>query len=265
MATGLVLGWWLRGRRDKKRAKVTAKRHKAEVGKLEKDQEAQRWVTKAQEQKQAETERKLQYMDRQQREAETQRTAERRQQLRQVSVAEAAAAAEQLARKQLEAQRTPEIHLSHVAEQPAEQIEVPDGNRLERSEWLTTQVDVRTGRPVEQPSFHYGREYYRERAAESMPIVHRNAAAGEVALVAAAMDNGRSSGTGSSSDSSATKPQPQPGQGVAQSTAIPSATSSGPPPHVPGASPSNRQDDSSVWLYVAALVVIGILLYVVLR
>ena len=253
VASGLVLGWWLRGRRAKRREKRAAKKHKAEVRKLEKAQESQRWVAEAQGEKQAETERKLQYMERRRQETQTEYRA-----------AEAAASAEQLARKQLEAQRTPEINLSRVAEQPAEQIEVPDGDRLKRSEWLTTQVDVRTGRPVEQPSFHYGREYYRERAAENMPIAHRNAAAGEVALVAASIDNGRPAGKSDDAAGGATSPQAQP-QGAQSTAHIPDATSSGPPPQIPRTRSGDRQSDSSVWLYVAALLVIAVLLYVVLR
>ncbi len=72
--------------------------------------------------------------------------------------------------------------------QPAERLEVPEGHRLETSAWHTIEVDAKTGKPVENPTFAYGQEYYRERSHEAAPRDDkRDAAAGEVALVAAAM------------------------------------------------------------------------------
>jgi hypothetical protein len=69
---------------------------------------------------------------------------------------------------------------------PEEQLHVPGGHRLETSAWHSIEVDAKTGKPVENPVFEYGREYYRERAQESAPIRQRDATAGEVALAAAA-------------------------------------------------------------------------------
>lgn len=71
-------------------------------------------------------------------------------------------------------------------EQTLEQLNIPSDHRLETSAWHSIEVDNKTGKPVEQPTFNYGREYYRERAQEAKPHPDREAATGEAALLAAA-------------------------------------------------------------------------------
>lgn len=48
---------------------------------------------------------------------------------------------------------------------PAE-LQVPVDHHLETSAWHTIEIDNKTGRPVENPSFTYGQEYHHERAQE---------------------------------------------------------------------------------------------------
>lgn len=71
----------------------------------------------------------------------------------------------------------------------AERLEVPAEHRLETSAWHTIEVDAKTGKAVENPTFAYGEEYYRERAKETGPRATptQKQAAGEVALVAASL------------------------------------------------------------------------------
>jgi len=148
--------------------------------------------------------------------------------------------------------RTPERVVS-----PAnpEQLIIPPEHRLETSAWHSIEVDAKTGKPVEMPAFQYGQEYYRERAQEATPTQQRNAAAGEVALVAAA--GGVQSGS-SAQDDGRSQPPVQ----------IPSATRQGPPSSSPQAS---RQSSSNAtppvsppaplwpWLLALAVVVISLL------
>jgi hypothetical protein len=67
-----------------------------------------------------------------------------------------------------------------------EGVTVPPEHKMVSSAWHSIEMDKRTGRPVESPTFAYGHEYYRERAHENRPSDQRNAAAGGVALAAAA-------------------------------------------------------------------------------
>lgn len=68
-------------------------------------------------------------------------------------------------------------------------VDLPAGHRLERSVWHAIEVD-KTGKAVENPAVEYGDEYYHERRHEATPIDENvSAAAGEVALVAAAIND----------------------------------------------------------------------------
>lgn len=73
-----------------------------------------------------------------------------------------------------------------------EQLHLPKGHRIERSAWHNIEVDVRTGRAVENSAIEYGEEYYKERAHEGR-IVKDNvgAAATGVALAAVAAARAR--------------------------------------------------------------------------
>ncbi|MFZ2513082.1 MAG: hypothetical protein WAW63_01340 [Candidatus Saccharimonadales bacterium] len=73
-------------------------------------------------------------------------------------------------------------------ERQREQIEVGQGNRIEHSAWHSVEVD-RHGKAVQETALDYGHEYYKERAKEVDPVSkqHVDVAAGEVALVAAAL------------------------------------------------------------------------------
>lgn len=153
---------------------------------------------------------------------------------------------------------------------PDGRIQVPDGHILNTEGWVITEIDKATGKAVEQPSFTYGHEYYRERAQEGTPTTQRNVAAGEVALVAAAM-----------SQHQADKSAPRAGTGAGGSAAsgpvIPGAASSA--AHIPnatmqGAPPSHKSqaDDATddtherataqppIWPLLAVLVVIVVLI-----
>lgn len=148
-------------------------------------------------------------------------------------------------------QSNPEQHMLGSPEQLA----VPADHRLETSAWHSIEIDNKTGKPVENPTFTYGKEYYRERAKEATPKEQRNAATGEVALVAAAMSQ-------SDAGSSATLPI-APG--------IPLATTQGAPKKdalkAGLKSLSRSSDDDSakpLWPWIVALVVVVICLIIVI-
>jgi hypothetical protein len=159
------------------------------------------------------------------------------------------------------------------------QLELPPDHYLDASSWLAVEMDKKTGRAAENPSREYGREYHRERAQENGQASQRTAAAGEVALVAAAMsqqghgtkrdDEKRHGGGGSGSVISG-------GGGAAGLTddrAIPSATTQGPPPRR-NESPKNTQgskhgsssgaSDQPLWPWVVALAVVVAMLVLLL-
>ncbi|HPR09594.1 MAG TPA: hypothetical protein PLT04_03415 [Candidatus Saccharibacteria bacterium] len=50
-----------------------------------------------------------------------------------------------------------------------EVLELPPEHHVERSAWLSTEVD-KQGNVVETPHFEYGKEYYKERARERAPV-----------------------------------------------------------------------------------------------
>jgi hypothetical protein len=143
--------------------------------------------------------------------------------------------------------------------QVIEQLDIPPDHRLESSAWHTIEVDSRTGKPVENPTFQYGHEYYRERAQEGTPTAQRNAAAGEVALVAAATEAATKHITDTAT---AIKPG-----------YIPDATTQGPPISSSQAEANSKQKSPQkqssttgpLWPWLVALVVIAICLVAVVR
>jgi len=148
-----------------------------------------------------------------------------------------------------------------LAEVPGQELAIPAGHRLETSAWHTIEVDAKTGRPAETPAFTYGHEYYRERAAENTPAYQRNAAAGEVALVAAAV-----AGQGGASDTPNIPP-------------IPDASTQGAPPKHPKQASADQtsrgkssaghtaasDDTQPLWPWVVTLIVIVVVLVLLLH
>jgi len=142
--------------------------------------------------------------------------------------------------------------------EPAEQLEIPKDHHLETSAWHTIEVDSKTGKPVENPTFAYGHEYYQERAHEAAPKDQRNAAAGEIALVAAAMA-GEPGTAGASPVSSAHIP-------LATTQGAPHRSAAAKQADAPAKPPTPLLTATGpLWPWVAALVVIIILLAVVIH
>lgn len=71
-----------------------------------------------------------------------------------------------------------------------EGLAIPKDHHVERSAWHNIEVD-KSGKAVQESAFEYGHEYYKERAHEMTPSQQQqlDAAAGEVALVAAALSD----------------------------------------------------------------------------
>jgi hypothetical protein len=81
------------------------------------------------------------------------------------SVTERVGSVEQRLRSQANQERPKTVE--RVATEPTEQLEIPTEHRLEASSWHSIEVDARTGKVVENPTFQYGQEYHRERAHET--------------------------------------------------------------------------------------------------
>ena len=219
-----------------------------------------------QEKQQAENHRQLEAAERRSTDAERQlreqRISERQTTERLVTMQEATA------KQQAEAAKVREVPIAKdgVLEAP-ERLEIPQEHVLQSSAWHSIEIDKRTGRPVENPTFMYGREYYRERAHETGPVSRRNAAAGEVALVAAAR-SGNSSAGGTTAGAVGVQDA-----NASTSTNIPSATTQGPPSRqkAKDAASSVRNHLTApsatgpIWPYLVALVVILFCLVVLLR
>ena len=211
---------------------------------------------------------KQQEENRRQLQAAEQRSATAEQQLREQRVSERRTTErfvtmqETTAKQQAEAAKIREVPIAKgdVLEEPG-RLEIQQEHVLQSSAWHSIEIDKRTGRPVENPTFMYGREYYRERAHETGPVSRRNAAAGEVALVAASRGGGGSDGgaTGGGSNSAGTQ-----GSSAPMPAIIPNATTQGPPARQRAKdAASNVRDQLTapsaagpIWPYLVALVVI---------
>ncbi len=142
------------------------------------------------------------------------------------------------------------------------QLEIPENHYLKKEGWVVTEHEKKSGKLVTEPSFEYGREYHNERAQEIGRAQHRNTAAGEIALVAAATTT---SHTGSSTSGNAAAPSP---------VQIPNATTQGSPSVVrptqqaaQTTTPETAQktdDTAPLWPWVAALAAIALCLAVLL-
>lgn len=92
-------------------------------------------------------------------------------------------------------------------ERQLEQLELAQGHHIERSAWHNIEVD-RHGKTVQETALEYGHEYYKERGHETGPKTKQQvAAAGEVALVAAALGGGASAGLSQGDHGAASQPQ----------------------------------------------------------
>lgn len=133
------------------------------------------------------------------------------------------------------------------------QTVLPRGRRVETSAWHRIELDAKTGKPVENPTLEYGREYHQERHPEAAPIDQDvKEAAGEVALVAAALTN-----------------HAEPDTTVPVLPDIPSASTR--QPLAPAVLPSNghgrygQTAAGPLWPYLVVLVIIGVALFFALR
>lgn len=164
-------------------------------------------------------------------------------------------------------------------------ITVPKDEYLVQSgSSFTEQINRRTGKVSENPSFEHGHEYDNEKAQEKLSAAaqQRNTAAGEVALVAAAMSQSRNveqrSSTASVSENGGGN-QGGNGGGAASPASLPSpssvpdASTQGPPPArdrspqqtTAAAGSGQRTREQPLWPWVVALAVIIICLIALLR
>jgi hypothetical protein len=173
---------------------------------------------------------------------------------------------EQVERQLQEINRLPKVEqrpkqperVAMVVPPETEPLQVPSDHRLETSAWHSIEVDSKTGKPVEQPAFTYGHEYYKERAAENAPLIQQAVTAGGSAAIA-----GISGATVQSSDQATQANQPT--YGV--SSPIPNATTNQPISH--GAHDNRGQNNAKVpvaplWPWLVALAVIVIILFIML-
>lgn len=176
---------------------------------------------------------------------------------RRVTMAEKRLAEQQLTQTEAIAQLAAQQQSEQQSVVPPEQLVVPPEHRIQTSTWLSTEIDKKTGKVVERPTFQYGHEYYRERAQEAMPAQQRHAAAGGVVLTAA-------SANGQSSTDDASLP----------SVHVPNATMQGSPAQLHtqqdadstrSKSPVPPRSNTPLWPWIVALLVIAICLIVALR
>ncbi len=261
VAAGLVAGWWL-GRRflRKKMTREFAAKTKEQDKKINQTETTLHFSQEEQAKQRSEIERQRLELNRYQAAVSSQQAERTRAAalaggtLSRVAERHPGAPEQRERREQQPVVQRPEqaqVQPNRVALEPQSenQVAVPPEHVIQSSAWHHIEVDTRTGRPVETPSFQYGQEYYRERAQEAMPIAQRNAAAGEVALVAAT-----AAGASGGDDTTAAKPSGssgQPGASSSSSPYIPSANTQGAPTPQPG-----RSSSGPIWPYLVALVVI---------
>jgi hypothetical protein len=152
--------------------------------------------------------------------------------------------------------RTPE---QIAGENP--QLVLPPEHSLQRSAWHSIEIDNRTGKAVENPTFEYGEEFHRERAKESLPDADQadKPASGALADLAAASAIPNASTDG----------------GVTPPSNLPNATVQGPPSSRTDKAKSalqsltkSKSDNSAssgpIWPWLLALVVVVLLLIILL-
>lgn len=139
-----------------------------------------------------------------------------------------------------------------------EQLELAQGHHIERSAWHNIEVDSH-GKAVQETAFEYGHEYYKERGHETGPKTKQqvDAAAGEVALVAAALGgSGASSSEGggqgpSTRSHSSSSTQVQSGAPAKQQSLLKTVTT---PPTTPA---------GTVGWFIALVIILIVLVIVV--
>jgi hypothetical protein len=239
----------LRHKRFRKNVEKNAKQQSKELRAQAKDQH---FYFGEQRKQQAENTRRLDVAERHSTEMERQMYAHK-QQAEQTTI--------QLAELQEASKRgkmvAPELAKQQMSD-AGENITIPREHAMQNSAWHSIEIDKRTGRPVEKPTFAYGQEYYRERAHENRPSDPHSTIAGGVALAGA------------------TSPNDNGAQGAANSATsapyIPSATTQG-PPSARKKSASNAirgrltksGSTGPLWPYLVALIVILFCLAILLN
>lgn len=267
LGTGLLVGGAYEHFKHKRREKRAAKQFEQEAKKLEKQNENLQFNVGEQAKQNTKLKEQVHETERQLSDAQEQtpeqtsaplRNAERLSQLTpETRVVAAANVAPGISGPSAEVPvKKPEV----LPVAPEEDLlQIPEGHHLENSAWHAIEVDNKTGKAVENPTFQYGHEYYRERAQESTPVAQSSTAAGELAIAAVA--------GGGSSDGTDQKALPD-------SSHIPSASTQGTPPTrkeratqaAQGIKDSaqSAMSDAAIWPWAVALVVIIIILLMLL-
>jgi len=193
VVTGLLVGAGYEHFKHKKIEKKNEKRYEAQAKQTKKDQQANRIHAEEQDRRRNELEDRLYATERRLGDAET------------------------YVQKQQPEQMRAEKQPVAIPKQPqVEQLQVPAEHRVESSAWLRTEVDKRTGKPVENPTFAYGEEYHKERAQENKQAGQPHG--GSAAAPAVAGNGSASHSSGVPGSSSSLPP-----------VGLPSATTQGPP------------------------------------
>jgi hypothetical protein len=159
VVTGLLVGAGYEHFKHKRREKRTEKRHQETTKKLSEARKSYAFGTEQQIKQRAEYVAQTAESNQQLAASEKRLTAlERQRQVHPVA-------------EQMSGASAPKPH----AEQARQQAQVPENeqlvvapeHRLQTSSWHSIEVDVQTGRAVENPAFQYGHEYYREQAQEN--------------------------------------------------------------------------------------------------
>lgn len=169
---GLLVGGGIEHFRHKRREKKMEKHHQKELIAQRKRAEQLEYDYESAKQKQK---------------AEQTRSEANFAQERLVTTAEAAKQAKELEELKKNQERLATQHAAEL-KVPEEELRavVPKDHHIERSAWHNIEVD-KHGRAVQESAIDYGHEYYKERAHEVGPQQQVDSAAGEVALVAAAL------------------------------------------------------------------------------
>jgi|GEM_PF-1944817 len=233
--TGLIVGAGYEHHKHKKLEKKSDKQHQAKVKQFEKERQETRIRSEEQDRRRRELEGRVQVTE------------------------SKLADVENGFQKKIEpvhAEKPPII----VPEQPqVEQLNVPPEHRVQTSAWHSIEIDAKTGKPVENPTFAYGEEYNKERAQESK---HKLATQG-----------GSSAGPSAANGSS--EPQTTSLPGTSSSlppVGPPSATTQGPPSDKkraiktdPKQKTADRQATGPIWPWLVALLAIVISLALILH
>ncbi|HSX16324.1 MAG TPA: hypothetical protein VLF40_06035 [Candidatus Saccharimonadales bacterium] len=226
LATGLLVGGAYEHFKHKRREKKAAKNQREQTKKAERLQQDQNFTIQEQARQYAEATTRLGGTERRLSQAE----------------------------QRLAAQRAEKPPLQPMEQQPPT---VPPEHRVVQSAWHSIEVDAKTGKPVENPAFVYGQEYYRERAAEAAQ--HSTGTGGAAAPGAVDEAQVAMAGLQGGEEPGSSTPLP--------SVNVPSATTRGVPPSAPGQGVSGgKQPEPTMrlWPYVVTLVIVVILLIIVL-